>query len=69
MTVRNVFRRLRGAFGNALAWGLAWSASVMAFFAVLKVFGTLDSDETWQNAFKVAGQFGIIVALAGNKGS
>jgi len=36
MWVDNWFRRLRGAFGNAVVWGAGRSAFALAVFTVLR---------------------------------
>ena len=41
MTFENILRRLRGAFGNALVWGVGWVTVGVALLATLRVVGVL----------------------------
>lgn len=65
MDADNIFRRLRGAVGNAVVWGAAWSACALAVFAALKVAGTLPASVIWLDSLLVAARFGLIGAIAG----
>lgn len=65
MNADNIFRRLRGAFGNAVVWGAAWSALGTAVFATLKVAGILPQGVSWLDAIMIAGRLGILGGIAG----
>ena len=60
MNIDNVFRRLRGAIGNAVVWGAAWSACAAVVFAALKAGGILSQSVIWLDAIMVAGRFGLM---------
>lgn len=65
MDIHNLFRRLRGAFGNAVVWGAAWAASALGVFAVLKVSGMLPASVIWLDSLLVAARFGVVGGIAG----
>lgn len=65
MNIDNIFKRLRGAVGNALVWGAGWSACALAVFAAMKVGGFLPASVIWLDAIVVAGRFGVVGAIAG----
>jgi len=65
MDADNIFRRLRGALGNALVWGAAWSASALAVFAALKVTGILPASVIWLDSLLVAARFGVVGGITG----
>ncbi|MDP3675881.1 MAG: hypothetical protein Q8R44_12435 [Novosphingobium sp.] len=65
MTVDNIFRRLRGALGNALVWGVGWFTAAFAGFAVLRVAGILPETLSWAQGLGVAIRFGIVGVFAG----
>ncbi len=64
MSVDNKFRRLRGALGNALVWGGAWSIFAFAAFAILRLAGIWESI-SWVKGLGVAIEFGVIGTIAG----
>jgi len=61
--VGTIFRRLRGAFGNALVWGAAWFTAALALFATLRVAGIFTF--SWADILFTAVQAGIIGGVAG----
>jgi hypothetical protein len=65
MDVGNIFRRLRGAVGNAVVWGAAWAACSAAVFAGLKVAGLLPAPAIWLDAILVAARFGLMGGIVG----
>jgi hypothetical protein len=65
MSVDNWFRRLRGAFGNALVWGAGWSAIALAVFTVLRLVGVLPKSGSWLQGLGLAARFGIVGFVAG----
>jgi hypothetical protein len=65
MNAENIFRRLRGALGNAAVWGAAWAACAAVVFAALKVAGVLGASVIWLDAIMVAGRFGFMGGIVG----
>jgi hypothetical protein len=65
MSVDNWFRRLRGAFGNAVVWGAGWSAFALAVFTVLRLAGVVSKSGRWLQGFGLAARFGIVGFVAG----
>lgn len=65
MTADSIFRRLRGAIGNAVVWGAAWSACAAVVFAGLKAAGVLPASVIWLDAIIVAGRFGVMGGIVG----
>ncbi len=65
MSVDNSLRRLRGALGNALVWGVGWSTGVFAVFAALRLVGMLTESVSWADGLVLATKSGIIGAVAG----
>ena len=59
----NIWRRLRGAIGNAVVWGGAWAASAMVMFGVLRVTGVLSQGNVGDALF-VAARFSVVGAIA-----
>jgi hypothetical protein len=57
------FTRLRGAFGNAIVWGLGWFTAALAAFGALRVVGILTVP--WADVLVTAGKAGIIGGVAG----
>ena len=60
MSGANIFRRLRGALGNAVVWGACWSAATLAMFAALRVAG---EPVSWHNAWQNAARAGVVGGL------
>lgn len=65
MNTDNIFRRLRGAFGNAVVWGAAWAGCAAVVFAALKIGGVLSPSAIWLDAIMVAGRFGFMGGIVG----
>jgi hypothetical protein len=63
MAVDTIFRRLRGALGNALVWGVGWFTAGLALFATLRVAGIIT--DPWAEGLEVAMKFGIVGGIAG----
>ena len=67
MDFDTIFRRLRGALGNALVWGAGWAgvaAAAGAVFAVLGAVGLLPPVD-WGEALSWAVRFGVVGFVAG----
>jgi len=56
----DIFRRLRGAVGNALVWGVGWFAAALALFATLRVVGILPATFSWGEVLGYAIRAGIV---------
>ena len=65
MAVSNIFRRLRGAAGNALVWGVGWFTAAFAVFATLRLAGILPDTLSWAEGLGLAIRFGIVGGVAG----
>lgn len=65
MDTENLFRRLRGAVGNAVVWGAGWATLGFAVFATLKVAGVLPAEASWLDAVTLAAKVGIVGGVAG----
>ncbi len=65
MAAVNIFRRLRGALGNALVWGVGWFTAALAVFAALRVVGILPDTVSWAAGLELAIKFGIVGCIAG----
>jgi hypothetical protein len=65
MADSNISRRLRGAFGNALVWGVGWFTAGLALFATLRVAGILPDTFSWAEGLELATKFGIGGFIAG----
>jgi hypothetical protein len=63
MDVDTIFRRLRGALGNAVVWGVGWFAIGLALFATLRVVGIVSS--SWEVVIGFALRAGVIGGVAG----
>jgi hypothetical protein len=59
----NIFRRLRGAVGNAVVWGLGWTTLGLVVAAAGKVAGVFPL--SWLDTIGVAVRFGIVGGIAG----
>jgi hypothetical protein len=59
----NIYRRLRGALGNALVWGVGWFAAGLAKFATLSVAGVITLP--WKVVLESAGRARIVGGIAG----
>lgn len=65
MDAHNIGRRLRGALGNALVWGVGWFAFALAGFAVLRFVGIAPAALSWLDALVLATKGGFIGSIAG----
>lgn len=65
MTAGHVFRRLRGALGNALVWGVGWFTAAFGMFAALRLFGILPAAPFWEAYGEEAIKFGVVGGMAG----
>lgn len=61
----SIFRRLRGAVGNALVWGVGWAALGIAVFAGLKVSGALPESARWLDSLLIAARLGFAGGITG----
>ena len=53
--IKNIFRRLRGAFGNALVWAATWFIAAFPLTALNGlIFGLWGSAPFWRSAFGMA---------------
>jgi hypothetical protein len=65
MDTENLFRRLRGAIGNAVVWGAGWATLGFTVFATLKLTGILPAEASWLDAVTLAAKLGIVGGVAG----
>ncbi len=65
MHLDSIFRRLRGAAGNALMWGVGWCALGLATFTVLFTAGFLPDSAYWADGLLIAVKLGIIGVVTG----
>ena len=63
MAVDTIFRRLRGALGNALVWGVGWFTAGLALFATLRLAGVITPP--WAEGLEIAMKFAIVGGIAG----
>ena len=59
-----LFRRLRGAFGNATVWAGGWFAAALAVFATVRILGGFP-DTSLAEELETALRFGIVGGIAG----
>lgn len=64
MAVDVLFRRLRGAFGNAVVWAGGWCLAALAVFATVRVLGGFP-DTSLAEGLETAVRFGIVGGIAG----
>ena len=62
--IRNIFRRLRGALGNAIVWAGTWFLAGFPLTVLLRLMG-LGSGPFWQQALGVAQTYAFGGFLAG----
>lgn len=65
MDIENISRRLRAAWGNALVWGVAWTALGFVTFNVLRVAGFLPQSLHWADGILIGARLGFVGAIAG----
>ncbi len=63
MVANTIFRRLRGALGNAVVWGGAWFTGALALFGTLRVVGVFDF--SWGAILFTSFQAGVVGGVAG----
>ncbi|MFC1661132.1 hypothetical protein ACFL3S_06720 [Gemmatimonadota bacterium] len=63
MDIDNILRRLRGAFGNALVWGVGWLTVGLVLFATLRVLGVVSW--SWAEVVGLAMRAGIVGGVVG----
>ncbi len=61
--MNTIFKRVRGAIGNALVWGAAWFSITLALFSILYIAG--DSPLSWELVLRGATGMGGVGFLAG----
>ena len=64
VAVDTLFRRLRGAFGNAIVWAGGWFIAALAVFATVRVLGGFP-DTSLAEGLETAVKFGIVGGIAG----
>lgn len=58
--MKRVLRRLRGALGNALVWGVTWFTGAFAVFVALELIWGLGSEVApWRLVFAIATNVGV----------
>ena len=63
--MRTLFKRLRGAFANAMAWGAAWFGASFALLTTLYLTVGLPVPDPWRFILYVTANFGITGFLTG----
>lgn len=58
-----ILRRLRGAIGNALVWGVGWFVAALAIVTALRLTGVLSP--SWRDVLFTATRVGVIGGVAG----
>ncbi|MDX2122519.1 MAG: hypothetical protein SF070_15850 [Gemmatimonadota bacterium] len=61
MDVGNIFRRLRGALGLAVAWGVCWSAVTLVVHVALALVG---DGFSWSETWRAAVRNGVVGGMA-----
>ena len=61
----SIFRRLRGAVGNALVWAGGWFVLGFAGFSALLLTGQLSETMWWADGLLVGARFAVVGAIAG----
>jgi len=65
MDIEKIFRRVRGAVGNAIVWGIGWGALGLVAFIGLKAAGFLPGSTHWLDSLMVAGRLGFMGGIVG----
>lgn len=60
-----ILRRLRGAIGNAVIWGLSWFTASLALLGTAQLVWGFSVDEPWKLVLYVAGNIGVTGFLTG----
>jgi hypothetical protein len=63
MERESIWRRLRGAVGNAVVWGAAWAGSAVVVFTALRIAGVIPQGHVL-DALIPAVRFGFVGAIA-----
>lgn len=63
--MRKLLRRIRGALGNALTWGVAWFTGALAISGALLLSGVFAPAAGWWVAFLIAKNMGITGFVTG----
>lgn len=61
----DTFRRLRGALGNAVAWGAVWFGAALALGALRKFTGAASDSFSWLEALKGAMRASLVGGISG----
>lgn len=64
LAVDVLFRRLRGAFGNATVWAGGWFAAALVVFATVGILGGFP-DASLAEGLETALRFGIVGGIGG----
>ena len=64
MNASNGLRRLRGALGNVLLWGLAWGVGALVVVTAKKLGHLYTMPVSWSDAVGIVSRFAIYGALA-----
>jgi len=64
MSVAGIFRRLRGAVGNALVWGAGWFTAFIALVGTLRLLGIFPGLR-WVDVLGLAIRVGVVGTFAG----
>lgn len=63
--MRNLQQRLRGAFGNAVVWGVGWVLAGVAMISVVYALGFAGGRTFLESVGAAASSFGVLGFLAG----
>lgn len=64
--MKNVLRRLRGAIGNAVVWGVTWFAGAFTAFGAMELIWGLDAPiAPWRLILAIATNVGITGVVTG----
>lgn len=63
--MKGIWRRLRGAIGNAVVWGGAWFTGALALFGGAALFGAGVGPDPWWVALLVSMNIGVTGFLTG----
>ena len=61
----SVFRRLRGAFRNAMVWGASWFGANLTILSTMHLFGVLPVADAWRAILLVSANAGVTGFLTG----
>ena len=63
--MKSIFRRLRGVFGNALAWAAAWFGASALVWIVASVFGVRDWLSSWDGLLQFSTEMAAVGFVMG----